>query len=146
MAQIVLPVIVGLLGGIAIGFQNPLASLMGQRVGAIEGAFIIHIGGAAAAFLPVLALRGGGLGAWRGVPWYALGAGVLGVIVITAVSYTIPRIGVAATVVLVVGAQLVVSVLVDHFGVLEAIARPLDLQRLAGIVLLIGGAWLVLRP
>jgi len=43
--QFLLPVIISLLGGVAIGLQNPLASLMGQRIGILQGAFIIHLGG-----------------------------------------------------------------------------------------------------
>lgn len=145
MEAILLSVLIGLLGGIAIGFQNPLASLMGQRLGILEAAFIIHLGGAVLAGVPLVALGGGGLGAWRTVPWYALGAGALGVILIAAITFTIPRIGVAATVALVVAAQLSIGAWLDHFGLLETAMRELGLGRIAGIVLLLAGAWLVLR-
>ncbi|MCZ6756320.1 MAG: DMT family transporter, partial [Gemmatimonadetes bacterium] len=93
-----LPVIIGLLGGVAIGLQNPLASLMGQRVGILQGAFIIHLGGAILAGGLLLVVPGGNLAAWRSVPWYALGAGALGVVLVSTISFAIPRIGVAATV------------------------------------------------
>lgn len=146
MAQLVLTIVVGLLAGVAIGFQNPLTSLMAKRIGALEGAFVVHLGGTVIALVPLLALRGGGLGAWRSVPWYALGAGALGLVFLSSISYTIPRVGVAATVALIVAAQLGVSVALDHFGVLETIARPLDVQRAVGITMLVVGAWLVLRP
>lgn len=145
MHVILLSVIVGLLGGIAIGFQNPLASLIGQRLGIIEAAFIIHLGGATVAAVPLLILRGGQLAAWRTVPWYALAAGALGVILIGAIAFTIPRIGVAATVALVVAAQLTIGAWLDHYGLLETAARALDVWRVAGIALLLLGAWLVLR-
>jgi transporter family-2 protein len=145
MSLLLVSVIVGLLGGVAIGLQNPLASQMGQRVGILEGAFIIHLGGALLAGMPLALLRGGGLGQWREVPWYALWAGGLGVVLICAVSYTIPRIGLAATVSLVVAAQLTIGALLDHLGILGLAGRPLDLPRLAGIALLLLGAWLVLR-
>ncbi len=45
MQVILLSILIGLLGGVAIGFQTPLASLMGQRIGILEGAFIIHLWG-----------------------------------------------------------------------------------------------------
>ncbi len=145
MQTVVLSVVVGLLGGIAIGFQNPLASLMGQRLGIVESAFIIHVGGTLVAGVPLVLLGGGRMALWRTVPWYALAAGVLGVTLIAAISFTIPRIGVAATVALVVAAQLVVGAWLDHFGLLETAVRTLDIGRLAGIALLLAGAWLVLR-
>lgn len=145
MNLVIVSVLAGLLGGIAIGLQNPLASQMGRRVGILEGAFIIHVGGALLAGIPLLLRRGGGLGAWREVPWYSLWAGGLGVVVVCAVSYTIPRIGLAATVALIVAAQLSLGALLDHSGVLDLSHRPLDLVRVAGMILLFSGAWLVLR-
>lgn len=145
MQAVLLSVFVGILGGVAIGFQNPLASLMGQRLGILEAAFVIHVGGTALAGVLLLPLGGGGLGAWRTVPWYALGAGALGVVLIGSIAFTIPRIGVAATVALVVAAQLVIGVWLDHVGLLETAVRPLSALRLLGCGLLLGGAWLVLR-
>ena len=142
---VLLPIFVAILGGFAIGLQNPLASLMGQRIGILEGVFIIHLGGALAAAALVLAVPGGQLEAWRQVPWYALVAGVLGVVVVGAVSFTIPRMGVAATVSVVVGAQLALSAWLDHYGMLGVDVRLFDAYRLLGVLLLMGGAWLLLR-
>lgn len=145
MQAVLLSVLVGILGGVAIGFQNPLASLMGQRLGILEATFVIHAGGTILAGALLLPLGGGALGAWRVVPWYALGAGALGVVLIGSIAFTIPRIGVAATVALVVAAQLVIGVWLDHVGLLETAVRPLSALRLLGCGLLLGGAWLVLR-
>ncbi len=140
-----LPVIIGLLGGVAIGLQNPLASLMGQRVGILQGAFIIHLGGAILAGGLLLVVPGGNLAAWRSVPWYALGAGALGVVLVSTISFAIPRIGVAATVGLLVATQIGIAAWLDHYGFLGASVRMFDAWRFIGIVLLMTGAWLVLR-
>ena len=45
---------------------------------------------------------------------------------------------------LIVVSQLVIGVAFDHFGWLAAI-RPLDLNRVVGILLLFIGTWVVLR-
>lgn len=140
-----LPVIISLIGGVAIGLQNPLASLMGQRVGILQGAFIIHLGGAIVAGGLILAVPGGNLAAWRSVPWYALGAGTLGVALVSAISFAIPRIGVAATMGLVVAIQIAIAAWLDHYGYLGVSVRLFDAWRLLGIALLMTGAWLVLR-
>lgn len=145
MQQIALVVLIGLIGGVAIGFQAPLASLMSQRIGTLESVFIIHLGGAIAACVPLLVLGGGNLGAWRSVPWYALGAGTLGLVVISAISTAMPRLGIMTTVTLVVAAQLIVGALADHFGLMGAAMRPITLARLAGMALLFLGAWLIMR-
>jgi transporter family-2 protein len=138
-------VIIGLIGGIAVGLQGPLSSLMSQRVGTMGSVFIVHLGGAVIAGVLLLALGAGELAAWRRVPWYALVAGVFGVIVISAVSYTIPRIGAAATVTLIITAELVLSALLDHFGLLGTSVRPIDMPRLAGMAVLLVGTWLIVR-
>ncbi len=145
MQNIILLLITGLIGGIAVGFQAPLASLMSQRIGIIESVFIVHLGGAIVAGAPLLLLGGGHLGLWHSVPGYALAAGALGLVVIGAISFTIPPLGVAATIILVVVGQLMIGTVLDHFGLLGAAIRPLDFTRLLGIAILLLGTWLVVR-
>jgi transporter family-2 protein len=145
MQTLLLAVIVGLLGGVAVGLQGPLASLMSQQVGTLGSVFIIHLGGAVMAGLLLLVMGGGNLGAWRSVPWYVLGAGVFGLVVLSAVSYTIPRIGAATTVTLIVVAQLVLSTLLDHFGLLGTSVRLIDPSRMLGVAVLFLGTWLMVR-
>jgi transporter family-2 protein len=142
---VILIVIVGLIGGLAMGFQGPLASLISQRLGTLESVFIIHLGGAVVASIPLLVTGGGNLAAWRNVPWYALGAGSLGLILISAISYTIPRLGIATTVTLIVVAQLSLGAALDHFGLLGMPVRSVDLTRLLGLAILFLGTWLMVR-
>ena len=145
MQSLVVVVLLGLLGGIAVGIQAPLASLISQRLGLLESIFIVHMGGTLCAVMPLILIGGGQLSAWRRVPWYAMGAGALGLVVISAVSAAIPRVGASATIILVVAGQLVVGVLIDQFGLLDTLVRPLDLLRVAGLALVLLGAWLVIR-
>ncbi len=145
MDNLIVVLAVGLAGGIAVGLQGPLTSLMSGRLGTLESVFIVHMGGAILTGVPLLLLRGGGLAGWREVPWYALGAGSLGLVILSAVSYTIPRIGVATTVTLVVVAQLITAALLDHFGLLGASVRVLDPARVIGIAVLLLGTWLIMR-
>ncbi len=142
---LIIVIIIGLLGGIAVGLQGPLASLISQRIGAIESAFIVHLGGAVAALIILIAIGGGRLDSWRTVPWYALGAGVLGLILISSISYAIPRLGIATTLTLIVVGQLGVGAILDHFGLLGAAIRPLDLSRLIGLGVIFIGIWLMVR-
>ncbi len=145
MPTLVIVVLLGLLGGLAVGLQGPLASLMTQRLGLLESIFIVHIGGALAVTVPLLLRGGGRLGEFRSVPWYTLGVGLMGLVILSAVSYTIPRVGVAPTVTLIVAGQLVLGVVLDHFGLLGTEVHHLDAQRLIGIVVLFVGVWLIVR-
>ncbi|MDX1523539.1 MAG: DMT family transporter [Anaerolineae bacterium] len=145
MTTFLFVIIIGLIGGLAVGFQGPLTSLMSQRLGILESLFIIHLGGTVVAGLPLLIAGGGSLGAWRSVPWYALGAGSLGLVILGAISFTIPHLGVATTIALVVIGQLVIGLGLDHFGLLGVAVRPIEVSRLLGVVILIIGTWLVLH-
>ena len=145
MQNILLIIIIGLLGGVAVGLQSPLASMMSQQLGVLESIFIVHLGGAIAALIPLLFLGGGKLANWRTVPWYALVAGIFGLIVIGAISYMIPRIGVAGSIITVVAGQLLVGTLLDRFGLLGAAQRSLDPTRIIGLVVVFVGVWLTVK-
>jgi bacterial/archaeal transporter family-2 protein len=145
MESILLIILIGLAGGVAVGLQSPMASMITQRLGVFESVFIVHIGGAVMALLPLLFYSGGKLSQWRSVPWYALCAGIFGLVVIAAVSYMIPRVGVAASITTVVAGQLMVGMILDHFGLLGASVRTLDFTRIAGVAVVLFGVWLTVK-
>jgi transporter family-2 protein len=123
MDSILFILLIGLAGGIAVGLQGPLASIITQKMGMMESSFIVHIGGAIAALLPLLFMGGGKIGLWKSLPWYTLFTGVLGLVVLSAVSYA----------------------LLDHFGWLGAAVRPLDSTRILGLAVLFIGVWLTVK-
>jgi bacterial/archaeal transporter family-2 protein len=145
MESVILIILIGLAGGVAVGLQSPLASIISQRIGIMESIFIVHIGGAVAILIPLLFVSGGKLSQWRSVPWYALGAGVFGLVVIGAISYMIPRIGVAASITTIVAGQLLVGTVLDQFGLLGAAQRTLDPARLLGLIVVLAGVWLTVK-
>ena len=44
MQSIIIIILIGLMGGVAVGIQAPLSSMISQRLGVMESVFIIHIG------------------------------------------------------------------------------------------------------
>jgi transporter family-2 protein len=145
MESILLIILIGLAGGIAVGIQGPLASLISQRLGLFESVFIVHLGGALMAVIPLLIQGGGKLGQWRSLPWYTLIAGVFGLIVIGAISYMIPRVGVAAAITTIVAGQVLVGAILDHYGLLGAMEKPMDGTRAIGLVVVLLGVWLTVK-
>ena len=145
METIFLIILIGLAGGVAVGLQSPMASMITQRLGLFESVFIVHIGGAVMALIPLLIYGGGKLGQWRSVPWYVLSAGVFGLVVIAAISYMIPRVGVAAAVTTVVAGQVLAGAVIDHYGLLDAHLRPMDLTRAIGLAVVLFGVWLTVK-
>ncbi|MBK9924408.1 MAG: DMT family transporter [Anaerolineales bacterium] len=145
MESIILIILIGLAGGIAVGLQSPMASMLTQRLGIFESIFIVHIGGALIALVPLLIYSGGKLSQWRSAPWYTLGAGIFGLVVIAAISYMIPRVGVAAAVTTIVAGQVLAGAVIDHYGILDAAVRPLDVTRIIGLAVVLFGVWLTVK-
>jgi transporter family-2 protein len=145
MESILLIILIGLAGGVAVGLQSPMASMITQRLGIFESVFIVHMGGALIALVPILLYGGGKLAQWRSIPWYVLGAGVFGLIVIAAISYMIPRVGVAASITTIVAGQVSVGVILDHFGLLGTLQRSVDPARALGLVVVLVGVWLTVK-
>lgn len=145
MESILLIILIGLIGGVAVGLQSPLASMITQRLGLFESVFIVHIGGALIALIPLLIFGGGRLVEWRNVPWYALYAGIFGLVVIGSISYMIPRVGIAAAITTIVAGQLLVGTILDHYGLLGAAGRSMDLTRGFGMAVVLVGVWLTVK-
>ena len=138
-------VILAIGGGIAVALQGNFMGIMDQRIGSKESVFITYVSGGVPAALMMIVARGGHLSAWQNAPWYTLTAGVLGLVIVGTIGYTVPRLGLTAAFTVIVATQLVVAVILDHFGLLGAAVRTMDLPRVAGLIFLILGVWLVLR-
>jgi len=138
-------ILIGLVGGAAVGLQTPISGMMGARVGGFASSFIIHVSGMMLSGL-ILLLRGGErIREWSGLPWYMLISGVFGVVLFQTLTFTVPKMGGTLAVTLVVVGQLIVGLLIDHFGWLGVEIHPISLVRVVGVALLIGGGYLISR-
>ena len=143
--QIWLVILIGLIGGVGVGLQVPIAGAMGQRVGGIASSFIIHVSGAIFSGLFLLLRGGEKIRDWTTLPWYMLIAGIFGLILYLTINVTLPRLGSTMMVSLIIVGQLMAGVVVDHFGLLGVVTRHIDLPRAIGLVVLVLGAYLVAR-
>jgi bacterial/archaeal transporter family-2 protein len=144
MQSLIIIILIGVMGGVAIGVQSPLASMISQRLGVLESVFIVHLGGALVALVPLL-IFGSKFNQWRSLPWYTLGAGAFGLVVIFAMSYMIPRVGVAPALIILLAGQLLMGSIMDHFGWLGAVQRPIELSRVLGLSVVLAGVWLTVK-
>jgi transporter family-2 protein len=78
-------------------------------------------------------------------PWWMLLGGVMGLLVVFTVTYAGPRIGVAATVGILIAGQLVAGAAIDKWGLFGSERIALHWPRLLGIALLTAGAALSLK-
>lgn len=143
--QYLFAILVGILGGAAIGFQVPLSNITGQRLGTLSSVFLVHFFGAAISLIVLLFYGGENIREWRSIALYPILAGGLGLVIISSFIFTIPRIGTSGAIGLSIAVQLLIGMVVDHFGLFEVSLRPITPSRLFGAVLLILGAWIILK-
>jgi len=137
-------IIIVAISGISMTLQAQFTGLMDKQIGTLESVFITYGSGGLLIGLAMLLNRGGNLAAWQGVPWYALFAGVLGLVIVGTLGYSTARLGLVTALTIIVASQFINGAFLDHFGVLGADLRPLNLTRISGIGLLLG-TWLVVR-
>ncbi len=137
--------LIAAVGGMAVAIQAQFMGLMDRSVGNIEGVFITYCGGGILIAGLMLLMRGGNLGEWRSVPWYAFTSGILGLVIVGSIGFSVPRLGLVASLTILVAIQLLVGAVLDHFGLLGAVPRPLDLPRILGMAVLVVGIWLTIR-
>ncbi len=145
MANLILTVLIGILGGLAVGVQGPIVSQMSQRIGTMAGSFIVHVSGAILSGALLLALGGERIGNWRSLSWYMFLSGSFGVILYLTINQTMPRLGATTALALIIIGQLVMGILIDQFGLFGVSVRQADPMRLLGAGLLIAGGYLIVR-
>ncbi|RQS66470.1 DMT family transporter [Burkholderia sp. Bp8963] len=140
--------ILAVLAGASVTVQQVLnANLRAALSSAAWSGFVSYIVGVACMALLALALRNPvpSMAVAGRIPLWAYSGGMFGAIFIALAIYLVPQLGAATFMVLLVTGQMLTSVAIDHFGLLGIPARPIDLSRLIGAALLIGGCVLIRR-
>ena len=136
---------IAVMAGVAVTLQAQFMGLIDRSMGTLTSVFITYTGGGLVITLLLAALRGGNFRNWQSVPWYAYGAGLLGLIIVGSIGYVVPRLGVAKGFTVIVASQFLIASLIDHFGFFGATVRPLDMTRSLGLCFMLLGVWLVVR-
>ncbi len=83
------------------------------------------------------------LGLMKEAPPVAWIGGVLGAIFVTATVLLLPRLGVAMTFSLVIAGQMLITLVIDHLGLLGVPVKEINLARIGGVLLIIAGTILI---
>jgi len=140
-------VTLSVLAGLAGSVQVALMSRLGDRIGVLEALGFSTLLTAALAFVLLVGTRGSTAGYARALhqPWWMLLGGVMGLLIVFTVTYAGPRIGVAATVGILIAGQLIMGAAIDRWGLFGSARIALHWPRLVGIALLAVGAALSLK-
>ena len=136
-------------GAFLAGAVLPLQTLINGRLSGVYGSPVLAGAtsfqiGALALFAAHFAFRtsSGSFRLTEAPPWIWAG-GLLGAIYMVGAIASVPKLGAASMISLVVLGQVLASILLDHYGVLSQIAHPVSAMRLGGALLVIAGVWLV---
>ena len=77
------------------------------------------------------------------VPWWAWLGGLCGAITLSATTAVAPRLGTARMIALVMVGQVICSLVLDQWGLLDLAAQPFSGKRIAAAALLLAGAALM---
>lgn len=137
--------LVAVVGGIAVALQAQLMGLLDRQLGTVESVFITYGSGGLLIGLVILFMRGGNLSLWHSVPWYAFLSGVIGLVIVAAIGFSVPRLGLVTAFTIMVAAQFIIGAFLDHYGFLGAEVRQLNLEKIAGMLTVLVGVWLTVR-
>ncbi|WP_371316125.1 DMT family transporter [Enterobacter sp. ENT03] len=129
--------------GLGITLQTTLNSQLARGLGgdSVTAALFSFTAGAFTLGIYVL-LRGGvftSLAAIPSQPLWSLAGGLIGAGALFSYVVLAPKIGFSALLGLAIVGQLLSSQLIDHFGLLGAIRRPVSLVRLGGMLVMLTG-------
>jgi transporter family-2 protein len=128
-----------------IALQAPLNAGLGGRVGKLPAATVSFTIGTIVLIAITLLFAGGfgDVGEARHLSWYYLLGGVLGAIYVTTALIAVRTLGAGGVTGATIAGQLAMSVTLDKLGVLGLAQREITPTRMAGIVLLAAGTFLV---
>lgn len=147
MNSAALPLSLAVVAGILIAIQAPTNALLGKASGSpIVAAFISFVVGTLA-LGAIVAASSDRLFApeLRSVPWYAWIGGLYGAFFVAMAAFAAPRIGVATLLTAAIGGQVLAALVLDHYGLLGLGRQPINVERVAGALLVLVGAVLVRR-
>lgn len=146
----ILFVLLAILAGGMLPVQGVVNSQLGRVLDNVVLATLISFIVGSLTLLVVFLLRnnwstGSSLHGLREAPPMLYIGGVLGAIYVTAVAALIPKIGVANTMIAVILGQVLLSLLLDHLGILGVEVREITLSRFLGAGLVVLGLILVVK-
>ena len=134
------------LAGACISLQAAANSSLRANVGdARYAAFLSICGTFITAIVAMMLIRPNvpSLASHRAAPWWNWIGGPLGAAIVLAGAALTPRLGAAAFIAAVVAGQLVCSLLMDTFGLMNLPLQPLTIGKVLGATMVFGGVLLV---
>ena len=132
-------------GGALLALQAPtnamLARAVASPVNAALVSFAVGLAGLAVAAL-LLGARPSPTEV-RALPWYAWAGGLYGAVFVAVAAFAAPRVGVTSFLTVAIAGQLAMALWLDRAGAFGLAVQEITASRIAGVALVLAGAWLV---
>ncbi|WP_139491869.1 DMT family transporter [Brevibacillus dissolubilis] len=128
--------LMAVLGGVAISVQASVNGGLGKKIGTLEGAFVSFGIGTLLLLLLVIFFGQGSMLQLGNVPKWQLTGGLLGAFYVAIMVLVVPQAGVTTTVASVIVGQLLMSVIIDHYGLFGGKQIPMDGKKLIALLLM----------
>lgn len=129
--------IMALLAGAALSFEGAIYAELGKTVGQIETSFYnFFMGSIIMGLLWIFFGKGKFSYTFEAPKWSLLG-GFLGVVYLTSIVVSVPFVGVGITMVAVIIGQLIMSMVIEHFGWLGSIKTNINKEKIIAVISMI---------
>ncbi|HEY1027355.1 DMT family transporter [Pseudomonas sp. FIP_A4] len=138
-----LPFVAGAFMPLQAGINGQLA----RQLGSVMGAALLSFAVGTLALLCVVAAQRDlpALQTLKSLNWWHWSGGLLGAFFIATAAFAAPRTGALLFMALVLAGQLCMALLLDHFGWAGFRPAPLSPGKVAGLLLIVVGVWLIRR-
>ncbi|MCY8979751.1 DMT family transporter [Bacillus halotolerans] len=126
-----------LIGGITLSAQSSINGTFSRKAGTIETTFLTFLTGTMFLTIFILFFGSGNVLGLLEAPKWQLSAAVLGTAYLLLTVIAVPRIGVIATSIAGIAGQLVIGVMIDHYGWFNSLVIELDIKRVFALLFMI---------
>lgn len=123
-----------LIGGITLSAQSSINGTLSRKAGTIETTFLTFLTGTMFLTIFIFFFGNGDVLALLEAPKWQLSAAFLGTMYLLLTVMAVPRIGVIATNIAGIAGQLVIGVVIDHFGWFNSLVIELDSKRVFALL------------
>jgi bacterial/archaeal transporter family-2 protein len=132
-------------GGL-VAIQAPMNARLGDHIGKFGSATMNFLVGGILLVFVTFVLLGGFQSVGESPPWWGwVFGGVAGAVYVTTALSSVPSLGAGGVTAATVAGQLTVSVVADKLGILDLPEKPISVGRVAGVLLLALGVFLIVR-
>ncbi|HUK81953.1 MAG TPA: DMT family transporter [Verrucomicrobiae bacterium] len=138
MTFLIVAFLMGVILSIYLPMNSSAAKYFGSSIAASFSFFIV----ATVTSLCILLISGEQqcLSKLRTVPVYLHVAGIISAFFIVGTTFLVPKIGARTFFILLVSGQILMAIVISHFGLLESPQDPVTIKKVAGALLVIAGA------